>query len=88
MADEAIVTYKKKQKTSATASVGAIAKEFNVPRSTLQDHLDGALPCNQAHKLLMHWTRVEETDLVDWITTLTHNVVMLLGIIPYENWWK
>jgi len=53
------------------ASVRAIAKEFNVPRSTLQDRIGGKPARNQAHEQLMHLTKVEETELVNWITTLT-----------------
>jgi len=52
-------------------SVRAIAKEFNVPRSTLQDRIGGKPARNQAHEQLMHLTKVEETELVNWITTLT-----------------
>jgi Tc5 transposase DNA-binding domain/helix-turn-helix, Psq domain len=68
---QAIAAYKKKQKGSEKASVRAIAKEFEVPRSTLQDRLDGKLARNQAHKPLMHLTKVEETELVHWITTIS-----------------
>jgi hypothetical protein len=68
---QAIATYKKKQEKSGKASVRAIAKEFNVPRSTLQDHRDGKLARNQAHEQLMHLTKVEERGLVHWITMLT-----------------
>ena len=68
---QAIVAYRNRQKSSGTASVRTIAKEFNVPRSTLQARLDGRLARNQAHEQLMHLTKVEETELVHWITILT-----------------
>ena len=61
---QAIAAYKKKQERSGKAFILAIAREFNVPRSMLQDHLDGRLAHNQAHEQLMHLTKVEETELV------------------------
>ena len=77
---QAIVAYKKKQKESATASVRAIAKEFNVSQSTLQTRLDGTLAHNQAHESLMHLTKVEETELAEWIATLTQR--------GYAPWYR
>ena len=68
---QAIVSYKKKQDKSEKVSIQAIAKKFKVPQSMLQDRLDGRLAHNQAHEQLMHLTKVEETELVQWITTLT-----------------
>ena len=68
---QAIAAYARNQKASGNASIRAIAKEFNVPRSTLQDRVDGKSPRNQAHEQLMHLTKAEETELVHWITMLT-----------------
>lgn len=68
---QAIVEYKKRQKTSKTTSLNRVAKDFNVPRQTLKDRLDGKLPRNKAHEELMHLTNEEEKELVHWITTLT-----------------
>ena len=68
---QAIASYKKKQDKSEKVSIQAIAKKFKVPRSMLQNHLDGRLAHNQAHEQLMHLTKVKETELVQWITILT-----------------
>lgn len=70
---QAISEYKETVEKSGKASVRAIATKFNVPRSTLQDRLDGKLARNQAHEELMHLTKVEERELVQWITTLTQH---------------
>jgi len=67
----AIAEYTKKQETSGTASIRTIAREFNVPRSTLHDRLGGKSARNQAHEESMHLTKVEEMELVHWITKLT-----------------
>jgi len=67
---EAIAEYQKRQKKSKV-SLNRIAKEYNVPRQTLKDRLDGKLPRNKAHEELMHLTNDEEKELAKWITTLT-----------------
>jgi helix-turn-helix, Psq domain len=67
---QAITEYQK-QKKSQKVSLRRIAKEFNVPRQTLKDRLDGKLPRNKAQEQLMHLTNEEENELVHWITTLT-----------------
>jgi hypothetical protein len=66
---QCIVTYKKKEKKSGKASIRAIARQFKVAPSTLKDRLDGKVARNQAHEHTMHLTRVEETELVQWITS-------------------
>jgi hypothetical protein len=68
---QAIAMYRKTKENTRTASVRAIARQFDVPRSTLQDRLDGKVARNQAHEELMHLSKVEEAELVHWITTLT-----------------
>jgi hypothetical protein len=68
---QAIAEYQKRKKKSSKISVLGVAKEFNVPRQTLQDRLDGRLPCNKAHEYAMHLTHQGENELVHWITTLT-----------------
>src|SRR5438046_8141837 len=68
---QAIAAYRKQQKKSKKMSLQRIAKDFNVPRQSLQNHLDGKLPRNQAHEQLMHLTIEEEKELVHWITILT-----------------
>src|SRR5579862_2527064 len=47
------------------------ARDFKVPRSTLQNHVNGKKPRNMAHKDCMHLTHNEESELVQWITKLT-----------------
>jgi hypothetical protein len=68
---QAIAEYQKQQKKPPKVSLRRVAKEFNVPRQTLRDRLDGKLPRNKAHEQLMHLTNEEENELVHWITTLT-----------------
>jgi len=67
---QAIAAYKKQQNTSKV-SLRCIAKDFNVPRQSLKNRLDGKLPRNQAHEESMNLTIGEEKELVHWITTLT-----------------
>src|SRR6266516_29329 len=66
---QAIAAYRKQQKKSKKVSLRRIAKDFNIPRQSLQNRLDGKLPRNQAHEQLMHLTIEEEKELVHWITT-------------------
>jgi len=68
---KAIEAYEKECKLSKKPSIRVIAREFKVPRSTLKGRLVGKLSRNQAHEELMHLTKVEETELVHWITRLT-----------------
>ena len=71
---EAIVEYKKrvqKQKSTTKVSINRVAKDFNIPRQTLIDRLNGKLPRNKIHKELMNLTNLEEKELVHWITVLT-----------------
>ena len=68
---QAIAAYRKQQKKSKKVFLRRIAKDFNVPRQSIQNHLDGKLPRNHAHEQLMHLTIEEEKELVHWITTLT-----------------
>ena len=70
---QAVAAYKKKQKMSQKVSLQHIAKDFDVPRQTLKDRLDGKPPRNKAHEDSMHLTNIEETELVHWITTLTQH---------------
>ena len=67
----AVAEYKKLQKKHKTVSIRRIAKNFNVPRQTLTDRLNGKPPRNKAHEQSMHLTNEEEKELVHWITTLT-----------------
>ena len=47
------------------------ARDFNIPRSTLQHRVNGKEPRNKAHEDSMNLTHHEESELVHWITTLT-----------------
>lgn len=47
------------------------ARDFKVPRSTLQNRVNGKKPRNMAHENCMHLTHIEESELVRWITQLT-----------------
>src|SRR5438046_5257406 len=68
---QTIAAYRKQQKKSKKVSLRRIAKDFNVPRQSLQNRLDGKLPRIQANEQLMHLTIEEEKELVHWITKLT-----------------
>ena len=71
---EATIEYQKRVKTNKSSdkvSVNRVAKEFQVPRSTLQDRLNRKVSRNKAQEELMHLTITEEQELVHWITTLT-----------------
>ena len=73
---EAIIEYKKQvkqQKSASKVSINHLAKDFNVPRQTLMDRLNGKPPCNKADQELMHLTNQEEKELVHWIITLTQH---------------
>ena|SRR5437762_8660023 len=81
---QAVAEYKKRQKNSSKVSVLGVAKEFNIPRQSLQNRLDGKLPRNKAHEHAMHLTHQEEKELVHWITTLTEH-----GYAPhYHTVWE
>ena len=69
--EQAVAEYKRRQKTPNPATIRCIAKEFNVPRSSIQYRLNGILPRNKAQEPLMNLTNVEEMELIQWITTLT-----------------
>ena len=47
------------------------AREFKVPRSTLQNRVNRKKPRNMPHEDCMHLTHNEESELVQWITKLT-----------------
>src|SRR5437762_12401732 len=73
---EAIIEYKKQvkqQKSASKVSINHVAKDFNVPRQTLTDRLNGKLPRNKAHEKLMNLTNLEEKELVHWIRVLTQH---------------
>ena len=67
---EIIAEYQKRQKKSNKISLNRVAKDFNVPRQTLKDRLDGKLPRNKVHEELMHLINEEEKELVHYITIL------------------
>jgi len=66
--EQAVAEYKRRQKTPNPATIRCIAK---VPRSSIQNRLNGVLARNKAQEPLMNLTNVEEMELVQWITTLT-----------------
>src|SRR5437762_341230 len=73
---KAIAKYKKQQKEDPQdrkPSVQCIIKDFNIPDKTLEGHLKGVVPCNQAQEVLMNLTIHEEKELVHWITTFTQH---------------
>ena len=47
------------------------ARDFNIPRSTLQHRVNGTKPRNKAQEDRMNLTHNEESELAQWITTLT-----------------
>jgi hypothetical protein len=71
---QAIAEYKKRQKKNPNENKSSIirrvAKDFNIPRKTLEGRLKGCVAHNPAHESLMHLTINEEKELVHWITTL------------------
>ena len=68
---EAIAAYQKRGKKSK-GSLNRIAQDFNVPRQTLKDRLDGRTRArNKAQEEPMHLTNDEEKELANRITTLT-----------------
>ena len=69
--EQAIAEYQKRQNTSNPISIRRIAKDFDVPRSSIQNRLKGVRPCDKAQERSMNLTNVEETELVHWIITLT-----------------
>jgi hypothetical protein len=71
---EAITEYKKRQKNDpqgSKSSLRRVAKDFKVPRKTLEGRLKGAVARYQAQEMLMNLTIHEEKELVHWITLLT-----------------
>ena len=63
--------YKKRLKKHGKASLRIVAKDFNICRQILKNHLDGITPRNKAHEHSMNLSNDEEKELVHWITTLT-----------------
>ena len=47
------------------------ARDFDVPRSTLQNRVNGKKAHSKAHENTMNLTHHEESELVRWITMLT-----------------
>ena len=68
---QAITEYKKQQKNYQKVSIRCVTRDFNVPRQTLQDCLDGKVACNKAYEGDMNLTNKNEMELVYWITILT-----------------
>ena len=66
-----LLNTKSNKKKHRKPSIRCVAKDFNIPRKTLEDRLKGAVPRNQAQEALMNLTINEEKELVHWITTLT-----------------
>jgi Tc5 transposase DNA-binding domain len=54
-----------------THNVPSAAHDFNVPRQTLCDQLNGKPPRDQAHEAEQLLSQAEEKELVRWITRLT-----------------
>jgi helix-turn-helix, Psq domain len=67
---QAIAAYKQNKKNSKV-SLRSVARDYNVPRQTLKDRLDGKQSRNKAQENTMQLTHPEEKELVRWITTLT-----------------
>ena len=63
---QAIAAFRNKEKSVADAIA-----EFNVPRRTFFDRLNGKPPRNKAHENHQLLTLAEEKELVRWITRLT-----------------
>ena len=67
---QAITAYKE-NKNNPKVSLQSVARDYDVPRQTLKDHLDRKQPRNKAQENTMQLTHAEEKELVRWITTLT-----------------
>ena len=60
------------------------ARDFNVLRSTLQNHVNGKKAHNMAHEDCIYLTHNEESDLVQWIMKLIEH-----GYAPrYQTVWE
>ena len=69
--EQTIAEYKKRQNTSNSISIRRVAKDIDVPRSSIQNRLKGVRPRDETQEQSMNLTNDEEIELVDWITTLT-----------------
>jgi hypothetical protein len=84
---QAVAEYQKRWNTSNPVYVRCIAKDFDVPRFSIQSRPKGVRPREKVQELLMNLTNIEEIELIHWITTLTQRGYAP-RIVPYENGLK
>jgi hypothetical protein len=62
----ALTAFRNKEKTASQA-----IRDFNIPRQTFYDRLNGKLPRKRAHENSQLLSHAQEKELVRWITELT-----------------